>query len=539
MNAVGLLEHFERISEAPDAVARLRRFVLDLAVRGKLVESAGVWSLHSSVADFVDFQNGYAFKSEWFSKNGIRLCRNTNVGHGTLDWGKEARVPARVASEFERFYLAEGDLVLSLDRPIISTGLKVARVQRPDLPCLLLQRVARALPDSELISLDYLFLWLQSSAFIGEIDPGRSNGVPHISTKQVKSLAMDVPPLPEQHRIVAKVDELMALCDELEAAQTTRENRRDRLVAATHHHLNNGDTDPETEATFKQTANFYFNHLPRLTTKPEHVQQLRQTILNLAVRGKLVEQDPEDEPAAELLKRIEEEKTRLSRIGKGKLDQPPGLFAEMDAPFPLPETWRWVRVSDVANSRLGKMLDKAKNKGTYRRYLRNVNVRWFDFDLSDLLEMRFEEDELEKFALKSGDVLVCEGGEPGRAAVWDSRATDVYFQKAIHRVRLLGGIVPIYFARALYQDAASSRLKQYFTGVTIKHLTGKGLAGYSFPLPPVAEQHRIVAKVDELMAFCDELDSQLANSTNTHHQFLDATLNALAGARDIEEGANA
>ena len=83
------------------------------------------------------------------------------------------------------------------------------------------------------------------------------------------------------------------------------------------------------------------------------------------------------------------------------------------------------------------MLDKAKNKGTPRRYLRNINVRWFDFDLSNILEMRFEDSELSEFAIRSGDVLICEGGEPGRAAVWDDRETDIYFQKAIHRVRFL------------------------------------------------------------------------------------------------------
>jgi type I restriction enzyme S subunit len=170
------------------------------------------------------------------------------------------------------------------------------------------------------------------------------------------------------------------------------------------------------------------------------------------------------------------------------------------------------------------MLDKGKNKGTPRRYLRNVNVRWFDFDLSDVLEMRFEDSELEEFSLGCGDVLICEGGEPGRAAVWDEREADIYFQKAIHRVRLAEGVSPHYFADALRQSADSGRLSSHFTGVTIKHLTGQGLSGVLVPLPPLAEQSRIVAKVDELMAVCDRLEAQLTTAQTESHRLLEAVL---------------
>ena len=129
-----------------------------------------------------------------------------------------------------------------------------------------------------------------------------------------------LPPLAEQHRIVAKVDELMALCDQLEAAKTVREQSRDRLVAACLHRLNSPDDTRETDMpdlpaqqadAFRDHARFVFEHLPRLTARPEHIKQLRQTILNLAVRGKLVPQDLNDEPAAELFKRIQAEKVRM------------------------------------------------------------------------------------------------------------------------------------------------------------------------------------------------------------------------------------
>ena len=170
------------------------------------------------------------------------------------------------------------------------------------------------------------------------------------------------------------------------------------------------------------------------------------------------------------------------------------------------------------------MLDKAKNKGTPHRYLRNINVRWFNFDLSDLLEMRFEDSELPEFTLRLGDVLICEGGEPGRAAVWDGREDDIYFQKAIHRVRFLNIVDSRFFVKALRASADDGRLVEYFTGTGIKHFTGKGLAAYLFPLPPLAEQHRIVAKVDKLMELCDRLEASLTTRDDTRSRLLAALL---------------
>ena len=250
-------------------------------------------------------------------------------------------------------------------------------------------------------------------------------------------------------------------------------------------------------------------HFHRISEAPDAIPRLRKFILDLAVRGKLVAQDPNDEPVSILLKRI-------------------GVAKSNDEPFPIPTSWAWVPVGQIGDARLGKMLDKAKNKGTPRRYLRNVNVRWFDFDLSDVFEMPFEDAEVDEFALRGGDVLICEGGEPGRAAVWDEREKGIYFQKAIHRVRFTEGVNSHFFVNVIRESADSGRLSVYFTGVGIKHFTGKGLASFIFPLPPLAEQDRIVAKVDELMALCNRLEAAQAERESRRDRLVAATHAGLA-----------
>ncbi len=211
--------------------ADLRKSILTLAVQGKLIPF-DTSDDQQTVGDHIEFLNGYAFKSEWFKPAGIRLCRNANVSHGVIDWREAAYVDDKVGEEFERFALSEGDIVLSLDRPLITTGLKVARVRKADLPCLLLQRVAKPMPKHDKLDMAYFFLWLNSPEFVETIDPGRSNGVPHISTRQVQSLRFNLPPLAEQRRIVAKVDQLMALADQLETQLAASRASAEKLMQA-------------------------------------------------------------------------------------------------------------------------------------------------------------------------------------------------------------------------------------------------------------------------------------------------------------------
>lgn len=221
-----LERHFDTLFTTESSIDALKQTILDLAVCGKL-SPANDWSKKAEpLGIFARLQNGYAFKSEWFADDGIRLLRNINVSHGSIEWDDAVHLPKSMADIYERFQLSIGDVILTLDRPFIATGTKVATVAAADLPALLLQRVGRFQVGNKIRS-DFIFLWVSSPLFSKQVDPGRSNGVPHISSKQVEAAKIFVPPLAEQRRIVAKVDALMALCNALkarlsDAAQTQR-----------------------------------------------------------------------------------------------------------------------------------------------------------------------------------------------------------------------------------------------------------------------------------------------------------------------------
>jgi type I restriction enzyme S subunit len=166
----------------------------------------------------------------------------------------------------------------------------------------------------------------------------------------------------------------------------------------------------------------------------------------------------------------------------------------------LPHGWIEVSIGEIADTKLGKMLDAAKNKGDSTPYLRNISVRWGSFDLHDLPSMPVTADEYAELAVKDGDLFVCEGGEPGRCAVWCGGEQRIVFQKAIHRIRPKAEIDPNYIQKYLCWAAKGGLFADLFTGTTIKHLPQVGLQQISLPLPPLAEQRRIVAKLDALTA---------------------------------------
>ena len=253
-----------------------------------------------------------------------------------------------------------------------------------------------------------------------------------------------------------------------------------------------------------------------LTIEKDNLKNLieiaKSKILDLAIRGKLVPQDPNDEPASLLLERIKAEKEELIKQGKIKRDKKESvIFKGEDNSYyqDLPENWEICSIMAIAEVDLGKTLDKNKNTGKFYPYLRSVNIKWNEIDLSDIKGMQFEEDELQRYSIVKGDLLICEGGDVGRCCIWSSDET-IYYQNALHRVRFHGGCEPKYFLYFMMYLEHTGYLKRISNGVTIKHLTKTVLTTIPFMLPPLAEQKRIVDEIEKIFAVLDDIAKQVA-----------------------------
>ena len=225
-----LEEQFSRLDSALASVKTVRekaqafrRSLLHAAFSGELTGGTETWR-ETLLGQCVELLGGYAFKSDWYEPEGIKLARGQNIAHGVLDWSDTRNISIERSDEFQRFSLEVGDLLLALDRPLISTGLKWAVVEERDLPALLLQRVAKINGRAGEVTQTFVQFWLQSDYLTAAINPGRSIGVPHISLKELEGLQINLPPLATQERIVeileeqfSRLDNALEVANQLEA----------------------------------------------------------------------------------------------------------------------------------------------------------------------------------------------------------------------------------------------------------------------------------------------------------------------------------
>ena len=232
-------------------------------------------------------------------------------------------------------------------------------------------------------------------------------------------------------------------------------------------------------------------------------QELKNSILQLAIQGKLVEQRPEEGTAEELFAQIQEEKQRLIKEGKIKKEKPLPEITEDEKPFDIPESWKWVRLGELFQHNTGKALNSTNRMGVCLKYITTSNLYWNRFELENLREMFFVDSEIEKCTVQKGDLLVCEGGDIGRAAIWQNDET-ICIQNHIHRLRAFSRVCTefFYYLFYLYKHAGWSGGK----GIGIQGLSSKAIHVIVFPLPPLAEQKRIVAKIEELLPYIDRYE---------------------------------
>ena len=344
-----------------------------------------------------------------------------------------------------------------------------------------------------------------------------------LNSTSLALLLIPVPPLAEQHRIVAKVDELMALCDQLEQQQTHSLAAHQTLVEILLGTLTRVESQQEFSAAWARIA----SHFDTLFTTEASIDQLKQTLLQLAVMGKLVPQDPNDEPARALLKRIQAEKAKLIAEGKIKKDKPLAAITEDEKPFELPQSWEWICLSDLMPEFQNGVSSRGDKDGKPITVLRLADIKNRRISLADTRTIPINSRDIEKYQLLIGDILITRvNGSAdivGSFVLNDAGVEAIYCDHFI-RMRIAAQWINADYLCLLGDSSlVRNKIQSLFITTAGQKTVNQGHIG-SLPiaLPPFAEQHRIVVKVDELMALCDALKARLADAQAIQLHLADA-----------------
>jgi type I restriction enzyme S subunit len=546
VNAERLFAEFERLSEAPDAVPRLRRFILDLAIRGKVVEqettdepaSALVTQIAKELArsssrkrnlpplDPTEITFSLPVGWEWVRIREITGDRGQKIPYsdftyidvGSID--KEAGrvsnatvLSAGTAPSRARKVVQEGDVVYSCVRPYL---LNVAVVDQGISPLPIASTAFAVLNAFGLVVPRYIWIVLRSPFMVEQVERKmRGQAYPAINDSDFALLPFPLPPLDEQHRIVARVAELMELCDQLEASQAERERRRDRLAIASLGRLEN------TMAN-RADGEFHLAHFATIHLRQESIARLRQALLQLAIRGRLVRQNPEDEPASQVLGRL-----RADRIGSARrrAGSAPLHASATGGPFELPEGWAWARLPELGKFGRGKSKHRPRNDPALFVGGTNPFVQTGDVARS--------RGRVTTYTSRYNDVGLAQ------SAMWPEGTLCITIAANIADTGILTfdacfpdsvvGLVPDrVFPNAKYFEyflrTAQTALSEFAPSTAQKNINLSILNELVVPLPPIAELNRIVARLDELMAVCDELERALMVTRTGAARLLEAVL---------------
>ena len=352
-------------------------------------------------------------------------------------------------------------------------------------------------------------------------------GLKHVTKGTLNNLILGIPPLSEQHRIVAKVDELMALCDELEQQETNHLKSHQLLVET----LLGTLTQAKDAAEFQTAWATLAQHFDDLFITEDSIDQLKQTILQLAVMGKLVKQDPKDEPASMLLERIIKKKEKLVSEEKIKKEKPLPEIEFIQQPFSLPNGWAWERLINLCevitkgSSPKWQGISYTEDESDVL-FITSENVGSYKLLLNEkkFVETKFNEIE-PRSILRKGDFLMnIVGGSIGRTASYD--IDDIAnINQAVCLIRAIPGFMNDSFLLHFFNsEVCISYMFDKQVDNARANLSMGNISKFVIPIPPISEQHRIVAKIEELFSLCDHLKERITESQKVVSQMADSIL---------------
>jgi type I restriction enzyme S subunit len=373
------------------------------------------------------------------------------------------------------------------------------------------------------ITTDFAYRWLLNLD-LSELNTGTS--VPQINHKDIEPLLFPLPPFAEQNRIVAKIDQLMATCDALEELRGRRQQKRLDIHTAVIHQI----LDPSVAPSRLRVENILFAHFGELYSVKENVVELRKAILQLAVMGKLVPQDPRDQPASELLKEIEAEKRRLVKEGKIKErgggsrgDAEGAEIKPEDVPYAVPAGWEWVRLGEIVEVNGGFAFKSSKYVDEGIRVIRISDFDENGFKNEKIVRYTFSS-ELKSFKLSLDNILMAmTGGTVGKSYLVKEMPEPMIVNQRVATINICNPILPDYINGLIRSNLIQDRI-QDAKNSTNDNISMADITGFIIPVPPLAEQKRIVAKIDQLMALCDRLEQGIDAGTKKQTQVLQSII---------------
>lgn len=538
MNATAKLcvENFSTLATSAEGIAKLRELILQLAVQGKLVpqdpkDEPASKLLEKIQAEKVDIaldQYPHFLPDSW---EWVRLGSISKIGTGKKDVNEgnlKGKYPFfTCASEPLKSdtYFVDGECLI-----LPGNGANVGLVTHFIGKCELYQRTY-VVTDIRIYA-RYVDVYLKAH-FKRRLEGQHfGSAINYIKIGNLTEFLFALPPLAEQKRIVAKVDQLMALCDTLEQhLQQSHQTHRQLNDSAIHHLLT-----AENARDFEKTWKLICDNFSLLYNDSEAVEKLRQAILQLAVQGKLVPQDPKDEPSEKLLEKIHAEKAKLIKERKLKKQETLPPIKDDEIPYALPRGWQWIRLGDITETITKGSSPKwqgvqytSQEDGVL--FVTSENVGSFTLKLSSpkYVEKKFNDMEKRSILQKYDLLMNLVGASIGRAAIYDIDEV-ANINQAVALIRIVNGPIYINLRYLLYFFNSPICISYMFDKQVESARANLSLTSVSYfvtPIPPLAEQKRIVAKVDKLMALCDQLQGQIESARTQAQQLTASTIHHL------------
>lgn len=572
MDADIFLQQFRHLAQGEGGIKKLRDVILQLAVRGKLVEQnsadepaevllksilkkkeailgkSKVKSLHRALAN----ETTHDLPSSWvhttLDELGVINPRNdfdANTAAGFVPmtlvsegYGIFPRYEERNWIEISKGYthFANDDVGLAKITPCFENSKSCVFRDLPNgigagtTELHIFRDVTKTIVPA------YVWIWIKSPEFLleGERRMTGSAGQKRVPKDYFALKPFPLPPLAEQKRIVAKVDELMALCDRLEAERKTQRTLKTQAVQSTLHHLTNGENPASFSSSLNILERTFGNWFDDLAT----VKHLRATILQLAVQGKLVPQKPTDEPATALLKKIEKDRALLLKSGVPNASEASvQINKQKKQVLPnklpsIPKGWAWATLMQCSHLVVDCHNKTAPYVGAGIPLLRTSNIRNGKLVFSDLRYVT--EATYERWSARcepiAKDILITREAPMGEVAIIPEKLKVCMGQRMM-LVRLIENTIDHKFLLYSLQDPnLMERVQDKPVGMTVQHLRVGGIETLLIPLPPLAEQKRIVTKVDELMTLCDQLEAHIAHTQTLNTHLMDSLIHRMTEA---------